>query len=46
LVAGIGCGGGRASALLPLLNDVPHRLRRAALHLSARRLRQNATFIY
>jgi len=36
-----GRGGGRASAALALLDDVPHRLRRAALHLPARRSRQN-----
>jgi len=34
-------GGGRASAALPLLDDAPHRLRRGALHLPARRSRQN-----
>src|SRR5438034_1470042 len=37
-----GRGGGRASALLPLLDDVRHRLRRGASHLPARRSRQNA----
>ena len=38
-----GRGGGRASAALPLLDDVQrHRLRRGALHLPARRSRQNA----
>src|SRR5213592_3822986 len=36
-----GRGGGRASALLPLLDDVRHRLRRGASHLPARRSRQN-----
>jgi hypothetical protein len=36
-----GRGGGRASAALPLLDDVPHRLRRGALHLPIRRSRQN-----
>ncbi len=32
---------GRVSALLPLLDDVRHRLRRGASHLPARRSRQN-----
>ncbi|HXG58989.1 MAG TPA: hypothetical protein VNL91_08190, partial [Thermoanaerobaculia bacterium] len=32
-----GCGGERPSASLPLLDDVPHRLRRGASHLAARR---------
>ena len=36
-----GRGGGRASAVLPRLGDEPHRLRRGALHLPARRSRQN-----
>src|SRR3989454_4744565 len=36
-----GRGGERASALLPLLDDVRHRLRRGASHLPARRSRQN-----
>src|SRR5437867_3502612 len=36
-----GRGGGRASASLPLLDDVRHRLRRGASHLPARRSRQN-----
>src|SRR5207247_5415652 len=36
-----GRGGGRACALLPLLDDVRHRLRRGASHLPARRSRQN-----
>src|SRR5437867_13012627 len=36
-----GRGGGRASALLPLLDDVRHRLRRGASHLPARPSRQN-----
>src|SRR5438876_2612570 len=34
-------GEGRVSALLPLLDDVRHRLRRGASHLPARRSRQN-----
>src|SRR5439155_23087701 len=34
-------GEGRVSALLPLLDDVRHRLRRGASHLPARRPRQN-----
>jgi len=32
-----GRGGGRVSAALPRLGDEPHRLRRGALHLPARR---------
>ena len=36
-----GRGGGRASAALPLLDNAPHCLRRGALHLPARRSRQN-----
>src|SRR6266487_5893435 len=41
-----GRGGGRASALLPLLDDAHrHRLRRDASHLPARRSRQNAHLI-
>jgi len=36
-----GRGGGRASAALPLLDNEPHCLRRGALHLPARRSRQN-----
>src|SRR5437867_603279 len=34
-------GEGRVSALLPLLDDVRHRLRRGASHLPARLSRQN-----
>src|SRR5438445_5859254 len=34
-------GEGRVSALLPLLDDVRHRLRRGASHQPARRSRQN-----
>ncbi|PYU89018.1 MAG: hypothetical protein DMG08_23265 [Acidobacteria bacterium] len=37
--------GGQASAALPLLDDVTHRLRRGALHLPARRSRQNAILL-
>jgi len=37
-----GHGGERASAVLPLLDDVTNRLRRGALHLPTRRSRQNA----
>src|SRR5207249_8060127 len=40
-----GRGGGRASALLPLLDDVRHRLRRGASHLPARRSRQSVHII-
>src|SRR5438874_10627164 len=40
-----GRGGGRASALLPLLCDVRHRLRRGASHLPARRSRQSVHII-
>src|SRR6059036_1870920 len=36
-----GAAAGRVSALLPLLDDVRHRLRRGASHLPARRSRQN-----
>ncbi|HYK89197.1 MAG TPA: hypothetical protein VE398_10530, partial [Acidobacteriota bacterium] len=37
-----GRGGGRASASLPLLDDIHrYRLRRGASHLPARRSRQN-----
>jgi len=36
-----GRGGGRASAALPLLDELPHRLRRGALDLPIRRSRQN-----
>src|SRR5207249_4406376 len=35
-------GEGRVSALLPLLDDVRHRLRRGASHLQYRRSRQDA----
>jgi hypothetical protein len=34
-------GKGAVSAALPLLDDVRHRLHRGALHLPARRSRQN-----
>jgi hypothetical protein len=41
-----GRGGGHASASLPLLDDaLGHRLRRGALHLHARRLRQNERYL-
>src|SRR6059036_140930 len=40
-----GRGGGRASALLPLLDNVRHRLRRGASHLPARRSRQSVHII-
>src|SRR5947208_6233851 len=40
-----GRGGGRASALLPILDDVRHRLRRGASHLPARRSRQSVHII-
>src|SRR5947208_17085409 len=43
-VAGRG-GEGRVSALLPLLDDVRHRLRRGASHLPARRSRQSVHII-
>src|SRR5213595_2127758 len=38
-------GEGRVSALLPLLCDVRHRLRRGASHLPARRSRQSVHII-
>jgi hypothetical protein len=41
-----GRGGERPSAALPFLDDVPHRLRRGALHLPARRSRQNVHVIH
>jgi hypothetical protein len=40
-----GRSGGRASAALPLLDDDTDRLRRGALHLPARRLRQSGPVI-
>jgi len=43
----LGSGLEGASAALALLDDVRrHRLRRGALHLPARRSRQNTTFIH
>jgi hypothetical protein len=33
------------SAALPLLDDVPHRLRRGVLHLPLRRSRQNVNLL-
>jgi len=41
MIAGTARRQGRVSALLPLLDDVRHRLRRGASHLPARRSRQN-----
>src|SRR5438094_5112545 len=41
MTAGTARRQGRVSALLPLLDDVRHRLRRGASHLPARRSRQN-----
>ena len=41
MTAGTARRQGRVSALLPLLDDVRHHLRRGASHLPARRSRQN-----
>jgi hypothetical protein len=39
-------GYGRTSAVLPLLDDEPHRLRRGALNLLTRRSRQNVNLFF